>query len=375
MNSTNLRNIYKTYFPALNSDNSKLFIHNISNQKKVIDKSFPKAVKHTKKFIRSPPLPFFIDLEITTACQLSCKYCARTFGNVTPQHMSLDLIRHIIDSNPNCIFVNLVGLGEPLLHPKLHKIISLLKERNIRVAIVTNAMRLDRETSEMLLDARLDAISFSLDSVDPVILARQRQGAVLPTIKKNIKYFMGLQKSSSHKITTNIFCVLQPETISGLGRLARFASQTGIPALVISDLNFEYNHALSLRNHDNKNQLISDLFNQMQEIANTGMVLLGPKILDTILPARDWPAALIKRPQQVITNKDPVHKNCIAPWRTLVVRVDGKVNFCNCIPETEIGNIQTQSLSEIWNHHSYQLFRSNLYTGSLPQQCKKCPRL
>jgi len=375
MNPPNLQSIYNKYFPALNRDNSDLFIQNILGHKKIIDKSFSKSKKQSETYIKYPPLPFFIDLEITTACQLRCKYCARTFGNVESQHMSLDLVQHIIDSNPNCISVNLVGLGEPLLHPELKQIISLFKEKNIRVAIVTNAMKLDKETSVMLLEAGLDAISFSLDSVDPNTLARQRQGADLPLIKRNIKQFIGLQESSNHKITTNIFCVIQPETISGLGDLARFASQSGIPALVVSDLNFEYNRDFSLRNYESSNQLMKDIYNQMKEIAKTGMVLLGPKILDTTLPARDWPEALIKKPQQITTTQAPLHRNCLAPWRTLVVRVDGNINFCNCIPETEIGNIWNQRLDEIWHHHSYQLFRSSLYNGTLSEQCKNCPRL
>ncbi|WP_419175478.1 SPASM domain-containing protein [Desulfosediminicola sp.] len=61
--------------------------------------------------------------------------------------------------------------------------------------------------------------------------------------------------------------------------------------------------------------------------------------------------------------------------RTLVVRVDGDTNYCNCTPETSAGNVTSQSIEEIWWDKGLQNFRNNLFSGPVPDCCKICPRL
>lgn len=78
-------------------------------------------------------------LQITEQCNLSCLHC---FVNAQQQgnKMTIDDIKRIIPKLKKCkvVSVSLTG-GEPFMHPKIMKIVSLLIENNFRVGICTNA--------------------------------------------------------------------------------------------------------------------------------------------------------------------------------------------------------------------------------------------
>lgn len=339
------------------------------------------ARKHEKEWgmqpeeILRPSLPLFVDLEITTACQLRCPQCARTFLNVPARHMALSELKRLLEKIPQALHITIVGLGEPLLHPELGEILKLLKKQQLRVSLVTNVMELSGENTQLLTDVLLDSITFSLDSTDPKILARMRPGARLSTIVRNIEEFMAVRASKAPSLSVSLFCVLRQDTVSGLADLSELAAQNSIPAIIVSDLNFAENHSLSLSASSKRKKLEEDLWKEMRRAASYGVVLLRPNILDEVVPDLDWPYARLTDPKQLFKNGHR-HEKCLAPWRTLVVRVDGSVNFCNCTPLRQAGNlVGNGSLKEIWKGRELQEFRKNLYYGPIPAECRVCPRL
>lgn len=367
--------IYCKWFPAL----SKELLNSFGNSPAVRLAAEDNEQQHGDKLsgdeICRPPIPFFMDLEITTFCQLKCNYCSRTFLKIVPHHMSLTDVKAILDACPQLVAVNLVGLGETLLHPELSEIIRLLKSKRLRVSLVTNAMALDTQISKMLLENQIDAITFSLDCIDPEVFSRYRQGARVELILDNIRRFMGEKKKLGSKITVNIFCALQQETISHLGQLAEFASAVGIPAIVVSDLNFAQNDKNRMRTSQEFLKLQYYFLQQMRKVAGYGVALLGPNILDKILPEKDWPSCRVTEASQIVHRGAASHQHCLAPWRTLLVRVDGTVNFCNCTPQTVAGKIGDEPFLGIWWHDEYQKFRKELFEGPVPESCRSCPRL
>lgn len=367
---------YRHVYPALSSSYLDAFQKSAAVRRIISEKLSLSPPEFVDEEIRTPPPPFFIDLEITTACQLNCSYCARTFMKVSPKHMTFQMFRRILNASPNVIAVNLVGLGEPLLHPELERILQDLNKRKIRTSLVTNGMGLDRKKAEVLLKNGLSSLTFSLDSTDHSIFKKYREGADLSVILDNIRGFMALRKKIvNSEMTVSIFAVLQEDTLAGLGALAEFAASVNIPAIVVSDLNFLENKNKSISSSSTRNNLLKKLLDQMREVASRGVVLLGPNILDSVNIADDWPTSIIKKPEQILKKKNPTHQNCLAPLRTLVVRVDGNTNYCNCTPETSAGNFTSKTLEEIWWEKGYQRFREKLFIGPVSDCCKVCPRL
>lgn len=77
-------------------------------------------------------------LEITTACNLKCIHCNRKRLQKKDEFMSLEKIKELINKNPTIKLVNIIGLGEPLLHPEFIELCKYIKEKNLLFCITTN---------------------------------------------------------------------------------------------------------------------------------------------------------------------------------------------------------------------------------------------
>ncbi|MBI4680528.1 MAG: radical SAM protein [Nitrospirae bacterium] len=143
--------------------------------------------------------PLFIDVEVTSACNLKCPFCATTFrGDIIKKgFMSFELCKKIIDEGANN---NLYGVkfnirGEPLLHPRIHEFVKYAKDKGlIDVYFNTNAMLLNEETSQKLIDGGLDRLSISFEGYTKEVYEKYRVGAVFETVLTNIERMQSMKK-------------------------------------------------------------------------------------------------------------------------------------------------------------------------------------
>lgn len=76
--------------------------------------------------------------------------------------------------------------------------------------------------------------------------------------------------------------------------------------------------------------------------------------------------------------KDPLQRSlnknrafCLMPWIHLYVNTRGLCQAC-CIAPITFGNLNNQSIQEIWNGESIQKFRKNLLEGKKDKRCNGC---
>jgi len=88
----------------------------------------------------------------------------RDFG-LMDAHTYHDLLRDLLSLGTKEI--ELCGLGEPLLHPRLFDFLRQAKQAGLRVRLVTNASLLDEEKAHELVALSLDEIHVSLNAASP----------------------------------------------------------------------------------------------------------------------------------------------------------------------------------------------------------------
>lgn len=143
--------------------------------------------------------PLFMDVEVTSACNLKCPFCATTFrgSKISKGFIEESLVKKIIDEGKD---KNLYGVkfnirGEPLLHPKIHNFVKYAKDSGlIDVYFNSNAMLLDDEKANRLIDAGLDRLSVSFEGITKDVYEKYRVGAVFETVLKNIDHIQNLKK-------------------------------------------------------------------------------------------------------------------------------------------------------------------------------------
>jgi radical SAM protein with 4Fe4S-binding SPASM domain len=129
-----------------------------------LNASTKKNLRRKSKYVddvqlyRDIPLFSWIDISITELCNRTCVFCPRADENFYPNqnlHISMDLIKKIANELRDLEYegaIVLSGFGEPLLHPELLEIVSILS-KNARIEIVTNGDHLNSKLIKDLSDA------------------------------------------------------------------------------------------------------------------------------------------------------------------------------------------------------------------------------
>jgi len=168
--------------------------------------------------------PLHLDIETTSYCNLACVMCPRTIQanegiNYLPGNdveFPFELYKKLVDEgaeNGLCS-IKYQYLGEPLADSKIIERIKYAKDKGIMDTMFnTNATYLTEEMSYKLLEAGLDDIFFSIDSIVPEKYNKIRVGADYHEVIKNIKNFMRIKNEGNYKhVQTRTSMVVLPGT-------------------------------------------------------------------------------------------------------------------------------------------------------------------
>jgi radical SAM protein with 4Fe4S-binding SPASM domain len=194
-----------------------------SAREDLFDRNDERFVEYRRKWKEWPEtfrvgdFPLFIDLEVTSICNLRCPFCSTTFhgGAVKKGHMPLDIVKRVVDEGAG---QGLYGVkfnirGEPLLHPQISEAVAYAKSKGlIDVYFNSNAMLLSGEMCRKLIDAGLDRISISADGCTKDEYERHRVGAHFETVVANVERLQAIKQSLKVKYPkVRVQTVLLPE--------------------------------------------------------------------------------------------------------------------------------------------------------------------
>lgn len=189
-------------------------------------------------------MPLNLDVETTNNCNLKCPFCVREFmtdkvGNMTMETFE-KIIHDIKDGHDRSIVpaMKLNWRGEPTLHKELPKFVEMAKKAGVtEVAINTNGTKLDATLSARLIDAGLDRIIISIDSIDPEIYRSQRVGAELEQTLQNVKDLLKMRRTKDAGYGRPYIRVQKidlPEVRKENNAYVKFFKELGVDAVAIN---------------------------------------------------------------------------------------------------------------------------------------------
>ncbi len=115
-----------------------------------------------------PEYPSYLEVELTSHCNLACKFCPQTRLTRPKGDLEYDEFERLLDRVGDFVFLlNFSGFGEPTLHPRLFDFIRLAKSRGIpRVEIETNGTRINEAFLQEIFESGLDVLAVNLDALD-----------------------------------------------------------------------------------------------------------------------------------------------------------------------------------------------------------------
>ena len=299
-----------------------------------------------------------INIGITTRCNYTCGFC---WGRHLPQgDLPLADLDRLLDLFPNARHLDLTGEGEPFLHRELFEMLRRGRARGLAMGLCTNGSLLGQVEPDELLDAGLEILGISIDSVDPVKFARIRGGR-LDQVKRGIARLTARRRARdlSSPALRLVVTVLRDE-IPGLEGIIALYQELGLDGGVsCQGLNRMPGYA-QWYSEDLRRQMLSseeerDLLQGLRarpEIRQTGR---GRDFDDFINDGFDWASAA-------------------CPWleHGIFVRHDGWVAPCCLVKDTAhaLGLLGHSTWEEMWRIR--ESMRRALQAGVVPAACEEC---
>ncbi|MBU2615162.1 MAG: radical SAM protein [Elusimicrobia bacterium] len=333
--------------------------------------SFTEYLNKAVRYLR----PFhWMNVEVTSRCNLQCTMCPRRSFEASNQDMSRELFLKLSDDFKLFRMIDLTGWGEPLLHPDFFEFVRIAKSKRCRVKYVSNGVAFNKDKADETIKTGVDWIVFSVDSPENKTY-REIRGADLEKVSANIRYLSEIKKKKGLKYPLiDIAIVISKKNIEELPDMVRFAKDLGANRFLVNNLHvitkkedidallYRIDPAQTIDEHQ-RDHMVDDALKIASEL-NIPMSLcfnsFEPKPLST--------CTLNLNKTMFISARGDVSPCC-----DLGHPVPGYLDRNNVIKNTELvfGNIKNNSIMEIFNSKPYTEFRGRILSG-IPDECRHC---
>jgi len=143
--------------------------------------------------------PMMLVLSFVYPCNALCPHCPYTNSNIRKEYrdapyMGDALFRKIADeSGPHGAYLRISGGGEPMLHPNATELLVYAKSTGCKIGLITNGSKFTDDSLRALLSAHVDMIEFSVDARDPETYAIVRKGLKWSVLVDTVRRALALR--------------------------------------------------------------------------------------------------------------------------------------------------------------------------------------
>jgi radical SAM protein with 4Fe4S-binding SPASM domain len=323
----------------------------------------------------APALPRHLQVEITSACNLSCTMCLVRYRppvNKLAGAMPLELFQRLVGELPQLRRLTLQGLGEPLLSPYLLDMIRTAVDRRITVGFNSNATLLNRRRADELVASGVDWLHVSLDGATAATYENIRDGARFAAVTENLAGLVTAKRQAASPTPwIRVVFVAMRDNVGELPDLVRLLAGIGVDELHVQNLSHSFSD--------------TDPAGQYADIRSftAGQALWTGADLDHAAAAFARATSVaaetglrLRLPGLTADEPGPVDgRGCSWPWDAVYVTSTGAVQPCCMVmgdDRATLGQLGEHSFPEIWYGAAYREFRRRLMSDEPPQVCRGC---
>jgi len=326
-------------------------------------------------FSRSMPRLDWIQVEATSYCNAACTYCPYTVyrQHWLRRHLSSETFGRLLPVFRKTKLVHLQGWGEPLLNPHFFEMVRLAKEQGCQVGTTTNGTLLGKERLTEIVDLDLDIIAFSLAGTNQEN-DKIRRGTSLAQILQDIKILDELKRErKTSKPEIHIAYMLLHSGLEDIVSLPSLLEDLGVSQVVISTLDFIPSQELVEEAFLSPPAEPANLENMLNNIVADGK-RRGVSVHYQI-PAMEPQSFCTENVQRsLFISSDGGVSPCVftgLPVSKASLVKDGTVQAYTPL---SLGNVNDESLSQIWWKKAYRNFRNSFSAGKFAQPCISCSK-
>lgn len=310
-------------------------------------------LKFMKFKYKKMPLPYHIQLEPTTKCNLNCMTCTRKDldKNSFNKDLSFENFKKIVDEIPSLMSIKLQGMGEPFLNPNIDKMLDYARGKKIKIGIISNGSFFSEKNIDLILN-QLDNLVISLDSPYKEDYEKIRKGASFDKVIANIKKIVELKKKNKSKMTIGLSMVVTKENYKQIPAFAKLSENLGVDSAGIVEVE---NWLIPCQKYYEENKKFVE---ESRKISNEIKKLL-----------KDYPKINL-------LSSEKRKLKCNWPFYFCFITINGDVTPCCIRPFADVfnfGNAFKNDFKEIWNSKKYQDFRDCMIQNKRNGICDNCP--
>jgi len=323
--------------------------------------------------------PITMQIEVSTACHLSCVMCSRAAKTGGPsQHMKTEIWDNFFNAARHAEAVNFLGLGEPWTHQHFLDFLRDLDHADVAISIITTGDLINEERAKFLGELKnLRDLTFSIDSPDPETYLKIR-GQPLS------RALMGLDRSIkaiSDPQVVRIHAVVMRDSLTSLARFPELLQNHSVKRFVMRGVN-QMNPSTREMIPEYTQQEREILIHIRDESEESGIsVSLLPTLPEDLIQIATSDFIQEQDSEQKSDILPPTDlpetrntKICMDPWEKAIVTRDGDVYPCECYHlQKSVGSLATQSFQEIWRGDGYTAMRRGLLNDQ-NLGCRSCER-
>ncbi len=305
--------------------------------------------------------PYFklMHIEISSLCNLKCSHCQRNLADYPSKNANIEssLFKKIIDEVVEKIeLLQLQGLGEPTIHPKLPELIYYARgsKKFNTITMTSNLLFRNYNEYDIYFENGLDSLTISLDSIDETNINLIRQGSELNKLLNNIVNF---NKKYLNRLTVQT--TLNNINMVEVDKIARLMIETGIKKWILVAESYDK----SKKENRIEFEKYSSSSLTIKQIKDIGNYVRGKYAHDLIIDTAPY---FYEHPMSRV--------RCLMPWEWIHINSKGSIIPCCRYFDDQyvnFGNVKDHNLNEIWQSAQMQLFRNSMYDIQ-PVICQNC---
>ncbi|QWV94653.1 radical SAM protein [Geomonas oryzisoli] len=299
------------------------------------------------EYFKDEPRLTNLQIEITSMCNERCVHCYIPHDDKLG-HIKTDLFFNILEQckEMKVLHLTLTG-GEPMLHHNFVDFLKKCKEYNLSVNVLSNLTLLTDEIVEEMKSNSLLGVQVSLYSMDPEIhdAITQTKGSLDLTIN-------AILRLKENDIPLQISCPIIEENKNSYKDVLKWAKE--------HNFHVTYDYVLIAGCDNTTDNLRSRLsFNDIEQVIN-GKIADEPGYLE-----------LLEKEAEDKKNITPNDIVCSVCHSSICISDNGNVYPCAGWQGYVVGNVDKESLKDIWNNSRNVQYLRGLRKRDFPK-CMEC---
>jgi radical SAM protein with 4Fe4S-binding SPASM domain len=267
--------------------------------------------------------------------------------------------------------------GESTVYPHLIPAIRLGRATGAYVELVSALVNVGDANLHPLCESGLNRLTVSIHTTDPVRYAEIYRYGSFDALSAKLTRFLELCRERPVAPVVDLAFVAMDSNLQDLPGVARLAQTLGLrdihvfPVMRRDDIPIQFPTELAepdVYHTEFQRRVTAMVERAVNEYKGTSIAICNPSFT-----SGDSQLGLVPSPFPGPLPADARIYSCEQnPWQTTHVLSNGDVVACEVLDKIPLGNLQRQSLSDIWHGTAYRTFRERYERGDV-SECRTCP--